>query len=328
MEKNMTKKSYEVFLKRYVSSLKEKGIKESVIANRQSVIQKFFEFLANHDEKIAFKDIERYHVDRFITEQESSVSIATVGRYFSFLKKFFLYYKKENENTNNIFDYWSYGKHIEKNYVFLNEEELNDIYNSIRSNENPFRRMRDEVIFLILVYTGCASGEVRNLNYYKSLQSPIYDQNYYVADERRIYFYSEDEREIELTQEIANKIEQYIKYCEEQKGHNFTEKPYLFPSFKQSKSGRITVTAVYEIIKPLIKNSEVIRNKNISVKNIRHTFIKGLIDKDVSLEIISSITGLELASLKYYLDEEKIEKQKTKILKEYHPFSEIIKKIE
>lgn len=326
MKRDLIKMSYETYLNRYLNALNERNVSKQVIANRKSTIKKFFDFLCKYPNKPRFEEINRSYVEGFIMEMEETQSVATVNRYFRFLKSFFQYYKKENENNNQIFDYWKYGRDVQKNFTLYDDNEMLELQRVLKSNKNKFKSMRDELMFLILAYTGCSLDEVMRLNIYRNSNSLIDDENYILLDKKKIFFQNEDGnvREIFLCEELLQKINTYIKYLEVSKGYDLSNCPFMFPSIRSNKNyqrmGRSTFQKSFREIK---KHSNMFKDKQVSIKNVRHTFIKNLINKKISLEIIGDITGLDISTLKWYIDMEEITTKKDDILKYNHPFNKM-----
>ncbi|QNU66731.1 site-specific integrase [Ruminiclostridium herbifermentans] len=328
--KDIVKDSYGIFLKRYEKSLADKGINKDVINNRKSTIKKFLDFLSSYPNNPKFENITRSDVELFITNADEKYSPATVARYFSFLKKFFLFYKKENVNTNNIFDDWSYDKFIEKRFTFLDDEQIENLYEQIKGKKLTLKSMRDEIIFLILAYTGCSIGEIRSLNVYKNNEISIDDENYIVIEESKIYFTGESGREIKLPFEVTNKINIYLNELINKKSYDYPNCLFLFPSIRDSKDKklkRLSNNTFWKIFKDAINKSELIKDKSVSIRNIRHTFINRLVKEEIPLEIISDITGLDISSLKPYINSELFEFKKDTVLKNQHPFKNVFNKL-
>ena len=326
--KDIVKDSYGILLDRYEKSLVNKDINKNVIKNRKSTIKKFFDFLSSYPDKPKFENITRNEVELFITKSDKNYSPATVARYFSFLKNFFLFYKKENVNTNNIFDDWSYDKIIEKRFTFLDDEQIENLYEQIKGKKITLKSMRDEIIFLILAYTGCSIGEIRSLNVYKNNETAIDDENYIVIEESKIYF--ESGREIKLPFEVTNKINIYLNELINKKSYDYPNYLFLFPSIRERKDKklqRLSDNAFWQMFKDAINRSELIKDKSVSIRNIRHTFINRLVKEEIPLEIISDITGLDIASLKPYINSELFEFKKDTVLKNQHPFKNIFNKL-
>lgn len=334
MAQDLIKKSYNVYIKRYENALKDKKISNQVIANRKSTIKKFLDYLYNHPDKPKFEEINRSHVEAFINEMEEKSSIATVNRYFSFLKKFFNYYKKENVNTNNIFDFWVYGRDVQKKIIIYSDEEIIEIYNVLKNNKNTLKAMRDEIMFLILLYTGCSLGELIKLNVYRNIDDLIDDDNYILLSEEKIIFNdsSGDIRQLPLPKSIISKINKYMSYLEKNKNYNFSESPFLFPSTYNLKNKtvnnckRIERSTFQRSFKTIEKKSILFKDKQVAIKNIRHTFIKKLINDKIRLEVIGNITGLDVSTLKYYIDTYDIDIEKDSLLNSQHPFKQFFNK--
>lgn len=339
MGKDIVKTMYDTYWDIYEEHLKKKGENPKNIPNRRSTIRKFFNYLCEFDNKPDFKDIEKVNIQHFLSVQEKTCSPKTLNRYFSFLKDFFMYFKKENVNTNVIFEHWKYRKNEKSVIITLTDDEIMDLFRIIRTNNKSELSLRIQITFLLLTYTGCTKNELCSLNVYKdakSIKQLERSLNYISLEDKKIYFGKQrknrvKQRVIPLNNYIIKLLADYIEFLEIEKGINFEMYPFLFPSTYDQVDGsviRLNSDQITTGLKNIVKESKVLKNKKVSFQAFRNTFIKNMIKDKIPLPIIKELTGLDITSLKRYIDIEQYEKnQKDEILNNRHPYKIIFNKL-
>ncbi|MDJ0306633.1 site-specific integrase [Dehalobacter sp.] len=339
MGKDIIKTMYDAYWDSYEEHLRRIGENPKNIPQRKSTIKKFFRYLCEFDDKPNFEDIKKVHIQHFLSVQEKICSPKTVNRYYSFLKDFFMYFNKENVNRNTIFEHWTYYKSPGTDFITISEEEVMDLYNIICSYPKSEQALRLKIAFLILTYTGCTKEELCSLNVYRKSENTGDVLNFIVLEDKKVYFGKKKRksnktvsREIPLSGFIVDKINEYITFIESEKGINFDIYPYLFPSTYDQVNGsvcRLKSDQITAAIKSIVRDSKIVKNKKVSFQAFRNAFIKKLIEDKVPLQLIKTLSGLDIGSMKRFLNIEQYEKdQKEEIMKSKHPFRTVFNKIE
>lgn len=338
MAKELKIKSYDIYLKNYKEHLYNTGEDPRSISERVSVIKKFFNFLSSHVDSPKFSDIQKIDIMNFLDESEGEgLKGKTLKRYFSFLKKFFSYYHKEGVNINGIFDHWKYSPDDESSSIFLTDDQIKYIYSLIISSQDIEQSKIVELIFILLVYTGCTKTELCTMNVYENNSNLIDTSNYILLSENIIVLGKKQktsktkQRVLPLGPKIISVIKSYIDYMKKEKGVDFQKYPYLFVSnygLDSSNFERLSSSQITNELKSLINSCDSTIDKKTSFQVFRNTFIKKLVKENVPLQTIKSLTGLDYSSFKRYIGniEEYEKKQIAELLVYNHPFKYIFDK--
>lgn len=333
MEKDIVKTTYDAYWRRYEEYLKKKNTNKKSIDNRKSSIKCFFEYLCKFDRKPLFEEIKRANIETFLYDQEElGKSADTLNRYYSFLKDFFLFYEKDGTNTNRIFSGWKYKKEKDTVKKYIDENEVSIIYKTLNKKEQSEKTLREKVAFLILTYTGCTKSELCDLDFY-NFRSEINEKdkayNYIVAQERKIYLGKniKKQRVLPLCDSIIDIIQEYREWFSKKKDVDIDGCHFLFLSTYNEQNNniiRLNNSVISSDFKEIIEECNL--DKKISMQTLRNTFIKKMLDKNVSIQIIKGLTGLSITSLQQYMDldvNEYEEIEKKKVITEKHPYKVI-----
>jgi site-specific recombinase XerD len=298
----------------------------SSIKSRVSSIRKFCIFL--QEKELTLEEVDFFVIEDFFeNEKHKETSFSTISNYYSYLKAFFNFCKQNRFNTKVDYSQVNREKVIKENIEVFNDEEIKEIFKVVNTiSRDEVIKARDQLIFQFLFYTGITLGELHSLKVFQShMSSNTEEADYFILlDQKVVFFRQPFERELPLSETIVNRIEYYRELlCRKSKVEKIPDGSYLFLSTygKRNKGySQISYTTIQNRMAKIKENSSF-NNKKLSIKNIRHSFIKKIIDDGNRLDVISQIVGLDVASLKYYLTTDDYYDNKIKeLISKNHPF--------
>lgn len=316
---NNSLERYKKFVNNYYSS-------KHSIENRVSAVKKFISFLNNKNRKI--DTIDHSSVEEFLTEElDGSISIITVQNYYSYLKGFFHYLKEQNDNITMNYDKVNFDRVKYFNVEVFTDAEIAEIFKIIDQERNEKIKLSNYIIFKLLFYTGCTLKELYSIKVFQSSADIYYDEDNYLAlDTKEVYFRYPIQRKFKLHDSIINDIRNYHKIMEKLVEREMPRIVPLILSNYDSKDSKKKITELkYSSIQnrmTAIKKKSSFANKDLSLKNIRHTLIYKMIDNGKPLEFISNI-GIDISTLKMYLKENEKDCDIDYFYKE-HPYLSIL----
>lgn len=313
-------------LSRYVKENILKLEKQS-LKNRKSAINKFMLFLQANNLDISQADY--HHVEIFLEQElENEISPVTLNNYYSYLKGFFKFCRLNNDN--NIIDYnkIQFLRVRYSNIEYFNDDNVVELFKLINRNKRIIVKIRDRFLFNILFYTGCTFKELHSLNIYNNSSNYTDDDNYILLDKKTIHFRNPHARKLQLPDFIIEDIKNYFRYYEEKKGLTFPNRTCLFLSVYNQKGktnyNRIEYNSLMDRI-TVYKKLSSFKDKKLSIKNIRHTFIKKLIEQKEDIELIRESLDIDISTLKvYYNNSTDLNDEINMLYRERHPFKKIL----
>lgn len=308
--------------KKYASSYYDNNSAKS----RLSAIKKFIDFLNKNENDIS--QIDHSSIEVFLTEEfDSELSVITVENDYSYLKGFFRFLKEKGDNTLLDFDKVNFKRINNRVIEIFTDEELYELFILINESKNKLNRVSNRIIFSILLYTGCTLKELNSINVFKNESDVVDEDNYITLDNKKIHFRYPNIREFLLYDCIIKDIEEYYVIIENWLGKNLPARmPLLVSNYckhgETRKIRRLTYSSVQGRITS-IKKLSTFKEKNLSLKNIRHTLINKLIKEKKDLIFISENIGIDLSTLKIYISNQKKTEELAKYNQE-HPYRDII----
>lgn len=275
--------------------------------NRISAVKKFIEFLNQEGRNIEV--INHGSVEEFLSceLENEDISVITVQNYFSFLKGFFGFLKDKDDNIKLEYDKINFDRVKIFDVEKFTTAEISEIFKIINMETNLQIKLSNRIIFKLLFYTGCTLNELYSINVFKHSDDIIDEDNYIALDIKEIYFRNPIQRMLKLTDDIIKDIIDYHHYIENLRRKKLPVRvPLLLSNYGIKKNDKSIKKLKYSTIQnrmAKIKEKSSFSNKNLSIKNIRHTLIYNLIADGISLEDISNHIGIDISTLKIYLKE-------------------------
>jgi site-specific recombinase XerD len=330
---NRVQTDHDQILKLYKKKCDEQRMPINSVISRVSAIKKFLKFMVLKDRLIDMVDA--VDIQNFLEyEIEQETSLSTISNYYAYLKHFFSYCKENNYNDDLDWTRVNFEAVIDRTFETLNDNEVEEMFSIINKQKNPITKLRDEIIFNILFFTGCTLKELHSLVVFSSREQKddaIGESIYYILlKEKEIFLGGQFNRVLPLPVTIVDKIKEYrelimIKFQFKKikegyslfiatRGHKIGEsQPYHPLTYNQIQSRMFD-----------IKQKSSFINRKISIKNIRHTVITKMLEDDYRLDHISQIVGLDIASIKFYIkDYSKYEDEIKNLLRHKHPFRDL-----
>ena len=289
------------FLGKYL--IIERNMSDNTIRSYKKTFQILIDYLVNIKNfklsDITFKNVTREIILEFLDylENDKKNSIRTRNQRLACIKSFYQYCKiDEIDNIDNIRKILMIKakKETKKVMVYLTEEELKQIFDSVDTSTKIGRR--DLTILTLLYDTAARASEIINLK-----MEDIH------LEEKRIVLTGKGnkQRVVPIMEQTKELLVNYIKE------NNITNNIY----------GK---NATYSIIKYLFKKiNNMFPEKNITPHTFRHTRAVHLLDKGVNIVYIqelfghaSIITAMEYAKVIQKSKFEAIEKANPKITSE------------
>ena len=253
----------------YLKYLKyNRNYSDNTILGYKEDILEYFGFLER--ECLDYLDI-TYKDLRFLLEyyEEKKDKNRSIRRKISSLKGFYKYLVRESKIDNNPFALITLPKKEVKLPVFLNINEMDDIFDSI--DINSVLGLRDRLIMELLYATGVRVFELVNIkiNDINSDNSIVINGK---GNKTRIVFFND----------VCDKyIKKFIK-----ESSDLRKTDYLIIN----KDGKqITERGIRMILDKVIKKTSI--NKKISPHAIRHTFATHLLNNGCDLLTVQELLG-------------------------------------
>ncbi|TKI58153.1 hypothetical protein E8L90_23725 [Brevibacillus antibioticus] len=325
MKKNDCQRDHENCLARYLKNCKQFSMPDKSINTRKSAIKKFLTFLEEKNKKIGeatHLDIEEFLED----ERDNETSLSTINNYYAFLKGFFAFCREYGDNKTLDFSKVNFSLTNAKNIELFSDEEIDEVFSIISLIKKDSVRIRDDLMISLLLFTGCTLRELHSLNVYTLQKTLREDDDYCILlNEQLILFRSNSLRKIKVPELIIEKIKEYRNQVLNSNTdiEELKEGTALFLSTYGEKKGgfhRINYSTLQDRMSQIKKKSRF-KDRKVSIKNIRHTVISKLVNSSQRLDLVSEIVGLDIASLKYYIeDQSSFEEEIRQLTSNYHPF--------
>ena len=241
----------------------------TIISYREDILEYL---LYLNREYLNYRDIEYSDLRGLLDYYEKNNNKPTsIRRKISSLKGFYKYLVREKVIRKNPFMFFNLPKKNNKLPVFLNYNELIELFDSIDISTNL--GLRDRLIVELLYATGVRVSELVNIKLndidYNDLSIKVMGK----GNKERIVFYNPICREI---------LEKYLKIRDE-----FIPKSnYLILNFRGEQ---ITTRGISLILDKIIKNTSII--KNIHPHVLRHTFATHLLNNGCDLLTVQELLG-------------------------------------
>lgn len=307
--------------KRYKEYAKSRYKSKSSSDTRISAVKKFIEFL--NVRGIRVDEADHSIVDEFLENGlELKLSRTTIQNRYSFLKSFFIYLREQQDNLKMDYSKVNFKREKISRIDIFSDDEIKEIFEIINKGRNKYSTL---IIFKIMLYTGCTLREINSIQVFFYTKD-VAKKKYYIDLEAREIILDGSNHYI-LPDGIYNDIENHHK---ELKKRYKKELPAVMPlvancyinSNNEAELVELKYNTLQERMKR-IKEKSSFKNKNLSLKNLRHTVIKKMIKEGYDLVYISEMLRIDLTTLKVYLESENEEDKKEEFLNK-HPFKELM----
>lgn len=266
----------------------------------QKDLKQFNQYILTEFEIDDFNQVKSVFIRSWIVSLiEEGISPRTINRKISSLKSFYKYLLKKNNVTTNPLLKIVTPKTSKRLPVFIGENEIYDLFNSI-DFENTYEGIRDKLILELFYATGVRLSELIELTF-NSID--LNNNTIKVLGKRN------KERIIPFGENLKKLL---IKYLETRKTFNL-ENDYLFLTKNHKK---LYPKLVYSMVNSYLSRVTTATKKSPHV--LRHTFATHMLNNGADLNTIKEILGHANLSATQVYTHNTIEKLKN-IHKQAHP---------
>lgn len=282
----------------------EKKYSKHTIISYKNDLQQFIDYLSAEKSELQITDINHQIIRSWITDLLSEeISAKTVNRKLSSLKTFFKYLQKQEVIKTNPLSKISGPKTPKRLPVFIDEQPMQDLFNSIEFDEG-FIGLRDKLILDILYQTGIRRSELAQL---KVSDIDFYQSALKVLGKRN------KERIIPISLSLKRNLEAYFQVKEVKSSFNTIV-------FITEKGKPLGDQGIYRVVKKYLSHITTISKKSPHV--LRHTFATHLLNNGADINAVKDLLGHASLSATQVYTHNTIEKLK-KSYKQAHPRGDI-----
>lgn len=282
----------------------EKKYSKHTIISYKNDLQQFIDYLSAEKSELQITDINHQIIRSWITDLLSEeISAKTVNRKLSSLKTFFKYLQKQEVIKTNPLSKISGPKTPKRLPVFIDEQPMQDLFNSIEFDEG-FIGLRDKLILDILYQTGIRRSELAQL---KVSDIDFYQSALKVLGKRN------KERIIPISLSLKRNLEVYFQVKEVKGSFNTIV-------FITEKGKPLGDQGIYRVVKKYLSHITTISKKSPHV--LRHTFATHLLNNGADINAVKDLLGHASLSATQVYTHNTIEKLK-KSYKQAHPRGDI-----
>ena len=207
-------------------------------------------------------------------------SKTTITRKISAIRMFYKYLYRENIVKNNPLKGVVAPKYQKKLPVFLTEEEINKILNTIPID--TVQGFRNRTIFELLYSTGIRVSELTSLNFGNlNLE----------ANEIKVLGKGNKERIVLFSNTAKGFLKTYIEIARKMLYENGSKEIINqdSPLFINNTGYRLQAQSIRKILKNIIKQIEL--PKNVTPHKFRHSFATKMLEKGADLRVVQELLG-------------------------------------
>lgn len=262
----------------FLNEMKLTNKSKNTITSYTTTINSFNEFLSQYS-NVNFSNLKKIDILNFLEwknltlEKHTELKISSKKLYITHLKTFFKFIKDNSNEEIDINKLFKLNIKLEKREPKgLSSNTKERILNYLNNLElNKFENVRLSMIVKLMLLGGARRQEVVNL----SVSNINLKDNLYIC---RTIGKGNKERTIFLSKNLIEKEYEYLK----QNNINYIA--------STNKYTRIDGTQVYKLVATLYKKLNI---EYHGVHNLRHTFAKGLVQKNVNITYIKELLGHE-----------------------------------
>ena len=236
-------------------------------------IKQFQNFLLN-TYQLTLNQASSTHIkDWIVSLKQENKSNSSVNRKLSSLKSFYKYLSRENKITTNPTNGVFSLKMPQKLPVFFRENEIDSAIGETKDTENDFANQRKTIILELLYQTGMRRAELLGL---KDSDFNFFSLTLLVRGK------GNKERIIPISQELKNKVKQYLIIKEENFGQT--------PTFIVTNKGEAAYpNFIYRIVKDSM--GQVSTQDKRSPHVMRHSFASTLLNNGADINAVKELLG-------------------------------------
>ena len=227
-------------------------------------------------ENVDYQKIKEYlnFISRF------NYSKTTITRKISAIRMFYKYLYRENIVKNNPLKGVMAPKYQKKLPVFLTDEEINKILNTIPID--TVQGFRNRTIFELLYSTGIRVSELTSLNF----GNLNLEEN-----EIKVLGKGNKERIVLFSNTAKGFLKTYIEIARKMLYENGSKEIINqdSPLFVNNTGYRLQAQSVRKILKNIIKQIEL--PKNVTPHKFRHSFATKMLEKGADLRVVQELLG-------------------------------------
>lgn len=227
-------------------------------------------------ENVDYQKIKEYlnFISRF------NYSKTTITRKISAIRMFYKYLYRENIVKNNPLKGVLAPKYQKKLPVFLTDEEINKILNTIPID--TVQGFRNRTIFELLYSTGIRVSELTSLNF----GNLNLEEN-----EIKVLGKGNKERIVLFSNTAKGFLKTYIEIARKMLYENGSKEIINqdSPLFVNNTGYRLQAQSVRKILKNIIKQIEL--PKNVTPHKFRHSFATKMLEKGADLRVVQELLG-------------------------------------
>ncbi len=264
------------FVKEYLTLLQiEKNLSVNSISSYRNDLTKFLEFIELN--KISDLNLITFkHITDFFSEQrKTGITSATVGRYSSSLKGFFLYLKNQNYIETNPTTNLNSIRLSRKLPSVLSFNEIEKILD--KPNIEEKFGLRDKAILEILYSSGLRVSEATNLK----LSDLFFDDEVI-----RVFGKGSKQRIVPIGSSARKWVKEYLIKLRPMLEKNMKSENIVFLNSKGTKLSRM---AIWKIVKRYCDEAEI--NREVHPHTFRHSFATHLLEGGADLRAVQEMLG-------------------------------------
>ncbi len=291
------------FLKEYLSLLKvEKNLSENSISSYQSDLIKLFDFLESEEindlNAVKYKHLTMY----FELQRDEGINSATVGRYASSIKGFFLFMLQEGYVEKNPAINLKSTKIARGLPTVLSFDEVEKILDL--PNTNDKLGLRDKAILELLYSSGLRVSELLNLK----ISDLFFDDEVI-----RVLGKGSKQRIVPIGKSAINWITEYLRKVRPLLEKRAKSGNLIFLNSKGSKLSRMSI---WKIVKKYSEEAKI--EKEVHPHTFRHSFATHLLEGGADLRAVQEMLGhsdISTTQIYTHIDREYVKQ----IHKDFHP---------
>ncbi len=273
---------FDKWQKSFINEKKVLNMSKSTLMNYSSILNKLYDYYAQHEDKLSFYDIDRDFILSFLNNTPD-MATNTKNLHITVIKNFFKYislHNKENIDYRDRFsDLVTKAKKSEPVSLDSNEYEILQKYLNSKVKPASFIQYRNRLTLKLLLFTGVRASEVLGIkleDFFMMKEEGVYKIKILGKGNKERYVYIPIDT-------IANEL-MFIRDYILQNGNNNTH-------INQTTKGRVMLRSeLYTMIENLFKKLHI---KKRGVHLLRHTFGKKMVQKNVNLSTIKELMGHE-----------------------------------
>lgn len=269
-------------------------------------LKTFFTYIEEHYPMIKSLDqLKPIHISRFYIYSQSTLNNAssTIQKRKNVLSMFFSFLVEQgfiSHESNPIPSKETLGirtKNIQKEPIFLEHDDITLFFNEISKTRSRFLRIRDRIMFGLLIYSGVRLSELRKLNLddIEHIRENGYLRIRGKGNKARTIYVKPDAFTTGYLSELDTYLEARKVYVEKLDLED--NKNALIIS---SKGYRLCDRQIQLLTKKYSAAASI--HKNVTPHKFRHTFATNLLKNGVNIKIVQELLGHEsIATTQIYV---------------------------